>query len=59
MLTQLDYEKLREKLVIAFNGARAVYEADKGTSSEAFDSGRYDGLKEAIQIVDSYAEHGW
>ena len=26
----IDYEKLRERLVMAFNGARAGYETDKG-----------------------------
>ena len=56
---QIDYEKLRDRLVMAFNNARAVYEADKGKSSESFASGRYDGLKEALQLVDGYAaEHG-
>jgi hypothetical protein len=53
---KLDYEKLRERLVMAFNNARAVYEADKGKNSEAFDSGRYDGLKEALQILDQEAD---
>lgn len=50
---KIDYERLRERLEMAFNNARAVYEADKGKPSAAFDSGRYDGLKEALQIVDS------
>jgi hypothetical protein len=53
---KLDYEKLRERLVMAFNNARVVYEADKGKNSEAFDSGRYDGLKEALQILDQEAD---
>jgi len=50
-----DYEKLRERLVMAFNSARAVYEADKGKNIEAFNSGRYDGLKEALAILDQVA----
>ena len=54
---QIDYDKLRRRLVMAFNNAREVYEADKGKSSEAFDSGRYDGLKEALQILDNYADY--
>ena len=51
----IDYEKLRERLVMAFNGARAVYETDKGKPIEAFNSGRYDGLKEALAILDQVA----
>jgi len=35
-----------------FDNARAVYEADKGKNIEAFNSGRYDGLKEALAILD-------
>ena len=53
----IDYQKLRDRLVMAFNNARAVYEADKGKSSGAFDSGRYDGPKEALQILDGYADY--
>ena len=52
----IDYEKLRERLVMAFNSAFAVYQADKGKSIEAFNSGRYDGLKEALAILDSVAD---
>ena len=44
--------KLRERLELAFDNARAVYEADKGKPIEAFNSGRYDGLKEALAILD-------
>ncbi|MGA9135770.1 MAG: hypothetical protein WB384_27470 [Candidatus Sulfotelmatobacter sp.] len=44
--------KLRERLEMAFDNARAVYEADKGKNIEAFNSGRYDGLKEALAILD-------
>jgi hypothetical protein len=46
------FEKLRERLELAFRNARATYEADKGKPSAAFDSGRYDGLKEALAILD-------
>jgi hypothetical protein len=53
---KIDYEKLRERLVMAFDNARVVYEADKGKPSAAFDSGRYDGLKEALQILDNVAD---
>ena len=52
----VNYDKLRERLVMAFDNARAVYEIDKGKSIEAFNSGRYDGLKEALQILDSVAD---
>jgi hypothetical protein len=52
----IDYEKLRERLVMAFNNARGTYEIDKGKPIEAFNSGRYDGLKEALAILDSLAE---
>jgi hypothetical protein len=52
----IDFEKVRARLVMAFDNARAVYEADKGKSSAAFDSGRYDGLKEALAILDRAAE---
>lgn len=51
----IDYDKLRERLVMAFNEAFKVYEIDKGKSIEAFNSGRYDGLKEALAIVDQVA----
>jgi hypothetical protein len=53
---KLDYEKLRERLVMAFNGARSTYEIDKGKNIEAFNSGRYDGLKEALAILDQVAD---
>lgn len=51
-------EKLRERLVMAFNNARATYEIDKGKPIEAFNSGRYDGLKEALAILDQVANEG-
>jgi hypothetical protein len=49
-------EKLRSKLEKAKAEAHHVYEADKGTPSEAYDSGRYDGLKQAIEILDALAK---
>jgi hypothetical protein len=52
---KIDYDKLRERLVAAFNGARGTYEIDKGKPIEAFNSGRYDGLKEALAILDQVA----
>ncbi len=54
-MKQIDYDKLRARLVMAFDNARAVYEADKGKNIEAFNSGRYDGLKEALAILDQVA----
>ncbi|HUW42503.1 MAG TPA: hypothetical protein VMV90_15975 [Rectinemataceae bacterium] len=53
-MTTLDI--LRDHLNAAQSDALRVYEADKGKSSEAFDSGRYDGLKQAIEILDDIAE---
>jgi hypothetical protein len=50
-----DYTTLRARLAEALADARRVYEADKGSPSAAFDSGRYDGLKQAIEILDDEA----
>jgi hypothetical protein len=47
-----DLEKLRTELAEALADARRVYEADKGGPSAGFASGRYDGLKQAIEILD-------
>jgi hypothetical protein len=49
----LDYSMIREKLESAKDDAQRVYELDKQNESGAFASGRYDGLKQAIQILDS------
>jgi hypothetical protein len=49
---KLEYSLIRDELTRAMNEARRVYEADKDTPSGAYDSGRYDGLKQAVQIVD-------
>jgi ParB family chromosome partitioning protein len=53
-------DRLRAKLEEAKADARRVYEANKaaGSSSTAYDSGRYDGLKQAIEILDSLEEEG-
>jgi hypothetical protein len=53
-MTALDI--LRDHLKAAEADALRVYEANKDTPSEAFDSGRYDGLKQAIEILDDIAE---
>ncbi len=45
-------EKLRAELNTALADARRVYEADKGGPSAGFDSGRYDGLKQALEILE-------
>ncbi len=45
---------LREALEAAKAEARRVYEADKEEKAPStdFDAGRYDGLKQAIEILD-------
>jgi hypothetical protein len=48
-------DELRAKLSEALADALRVYEADKGSPSAAFDSGRYDGLKQALEILDDVA----
>jgi hypothetical protein len=50
-------ERLRAELEAAMADARRVYEADKaaGGLSSAYDSGRYDGLKQALEILDKFA----
>jgi len=53
-MTALDI--LRDHLKAAETDALLVYESDKGKPSEAFDSGRYDGLKQALEILDDIAE---
>ncbi len=49
-MTALD--TLRGRLEAGQNDARLVYEADKGTPARDFAAGRYDGLKQAIEILD-------
>lgn len=51
-------DRLRAKLEEAKADALRVYEANKATGSHstAYDSGRYDGLKQAIEILDSLEE---
>ncbi|MGO8694829.1 MAG: hypothetical protein ACLQMF_14295 [Rectinemataceae bacterium] len=53
-MTTLDI--LRDHLKAAEADALRVYEQDRGKPSEAFDAGRYDGLKQAIEILDDIAE---
>jgi hypothetical protein len=55
----IDLTALLASLEAAKADAFRVYEANKasgsGGESTAFDSGRYDGLKQAIAIVDALA----
>lgn len=55
-----ELEKLRKTLTEAMADALRVYETnrDRGAppQSVAFDSGRYDGLKQAIELLDSAVE---
>ena len=53
-------ERLRAKLEEAKADALRVYEANKtaGSPSTVYDSGRYDGLKQAIEILDSLEDGG-
>ena len=52
-MTALDI--LRDRLTAARADALRVYKVDKDTPSGAFQSGRYDGLKQAIEILDELA----
>ena len=52
-MTALDI--LRDHLKAAEADALRVYKVDKDTPSGAFASGRYDGLKQAIEILDELA----
>jgi type II restriction/modification system DNA methylase subunit YeeA len=49
-MTALD--TLRVRLEAAKIDALRVYELDKGKPSGAFDAGRYDALKQALEILD-------
>jgi hypothetical protein len=49
-----DRDELRRRLVAARDEALRVYELDKGKPSVDFDSGRYDGLKQAVEILDGF-----
>jgi hypothetical protein len=53
-VTALD--TLRGRIEAAQADALRVYRLDKDKPSGAFDSGRYDGLKQAIEILDDLAE---
>jgi hypothetical protein len=49
------HDALRARLVAAMDDARRVCEMDrdKAKSSVDFDAGRYDGLKQALEILDN------
>jgi hypothetical protein len=51
-------ETLRSRLEAAQADALRVYRADKDTPAGAFASGRYDGLKQAIELLDALATSG-
>lgn len=53
-MTALDI--LRGRLDAAQADALRIYELDKGKPSGAFASGRYNGLKQAIEIFDDFAK---
>ncbi len=54
----MEYERVREALEQARSDALRVYELDKSKPSGAFASGRYDGLKQAIEIIDRLWDKG-
>jgi hypothetical protein len=49
-------EVLRGRLEAAREEALRVYRLDKLKASGTFASGRYNGLKQAIEILDDFAE---
>jgi hypothetical protein len=49
-------DTLRGCLAEAQDEALRVYMLDRDKPSGAFDSGRYDGLKQAIEILDDLAK---
>ena len=51
-------ETLRSRLKAAQEDALRVYRLDKDNPSGAFASGRYDGLKQALEILDTVAASG-
>ena len=53
-MTLLD--SFRGRLETAQAEALRVYRVDKDTPSGAFASGRYDGLKQALEILDALAK---
>ena len=53
-MTALD--TLRGRLEAAQADALRVYRLDKDKPSGAFDSGRYAGLKQALELLDNLAE---
>jgi len=50
-------ESLRSRLSTAMDDARQVYQADRdsGGPSKDFDAGRFEGLKEALELVNDFA----
>lgn len=60
MKSNVILNRLRKELLSAKSDAFRVYEKNRdGGSSEksvAFDSGRYDGLKQALEILDRMEE---
>lgn len=52
------FEILRDRLEAAQAEALRVYRLDKANPSGAFASGRYDGLKHALEILDTVAASG-
>jgi hypothetical protein len=53
---KVEYATLRARLADDADDARRVYEADQGKPSAAFDSGRYEGLKQALEILETEVE---
>jgi hypothetical protein len=51
----INFDTLRTRLEAARADALRVYQADKCTPSGAFDSGRVDGLKQALEILEELA----
>ena len=52
-------ETFRGRLVAVQSEALRVYKLDKDKPSGAFDSGRYEGIKQAIEILDGLVEEEW
>ncbi len=53
-------EAIQDILVDALADAQRVYMTDRaaGAASADFDAGRYDGLKQALEIIDQTAPTG-
>ena len=58
MSVQIELAPLYRALETAKDGARRAYEANKAAGQpEAFDAGRYEGLKQALEIVEAQVRH--